>query len=220
MANDTSNEKIKQIIMSTIEESKPENLNQLISQIQEHHPISTEQIQKKVIELENENRLQLTKQDSLVFPSLNAYLFSPQVSWYWVTIVIGLAVTLSIFVIPASFYPKVYLCTALGMPFLLLLPGYSLLELLFPTSVKKKLTVCNEPSAKMNSCTLDKIERVAVSVGISIVLVPIVGLILNYTPWGIRLIPITLSLLALTVLFATAAIMRGYQKNNSTEKNQ
>ena len=46
---------------------------------------------------------------------------------------------------------------------------------------------------------------------VSIALVPIVGLILNYTPWGIRLTPITLSLLALTIVFATAAILREYQ---------
>jgi uncharacterized membrane protein len=44
----------------------------------------------------------------------------------------------------------------------------------------------------------------------SIALVPIVGLILNYTPWGIRLTPITISLLALTLVFATMAVVREY----------
>ena len=58
---------------------------------------------------------------------------------------------------------------------------------------------------------MDTIERVALSLGMSLALVPIVGLILNYTPWGIRLTPITLSLLALTIVFATAAILREYQ---------
>ncbi len=45
----------------------------------------------------------------------------------------------------------------------------------------------------------------------SIALTPIVGLILNYTPLGIELTPITLSLLLLTAIFATAAIAREYQ---------
>ncbi len=53
---------------------------------------------------------------------------------------------------------------------------------------------------------MDTIERIALCLGMSIVLIPIVGLILNYTPWGIRLIPVTLSLLVLTVIFATVAI--------------
>ena len=58
---------------------------------------------------------------------------------------------------------------------------------------------------------METIERLALSIGMSLVLVPIVGLILNYTPWGIRLTPITLSLLALTIVFATAALFREYQ---------
>lgn len=62
---------------------------------------------------------------------------------------------------------------------------------------------------------LDTIERVALSLGMSIALVPIIGLLLNYTPWGIRLTPIVLSLLALTIVFATAAIIRENQAKTS-----
>jgi uncharacterized membrane protein len=45
----------------------------------------------------------------------------------------------------------------------------------------------------------------------SLALVPIVGLLLNYTPWGIRQTPIVLSLLTLTVIFATTGILREHQ---------
>lgn len=51
----------------------------------------------------------------------------------------------------------------------------------------------------------------------SIALAPIVGLLLNYTPFGIRLAPITISLLALTVSFATAAIIREHTANLKPE---
>jgi len=47
--------------------------------------------------------------------------------------------------------------------------------------------------------------------------VPIVGLLLNYTPWGIRLTPITISLLALTLTLATVAMLREHQ--TKTEKS-
>jgi len=40
---------------------------------------------------------------------------------------------------------------------------------------------------------------------------PITGLLLNYTPWGIRLTPVTLSLLALTITLATVALIREQQ---------
>jgi len=54
----------------------------------------------------------------------------------------------------------------LGIPFLLFLPGYVLMTALYP---KKEGP--------------DAIERVALSFGLSIALVPLIGLILNYTLW-------------------------------------
>jgi uncharacterized membrane protein len=90
---------------------------------------------------------------------------------------------------------------ALGIIFVLYLPGYTFIKALFPSKVP----------TKTSSENLDTIERVVLSLGMSLALTPIVGLILNYTPWGITLTPITLSLLALTVIFATAAILREHQ---------
>ena len=55
----------------------------------------------------------------------------------------------------------------------LFIPGYVLISALFP---------------KKND--LDATERVALSFGLSIAVVPLIGLGLNYTPFGIRLIPI------------------------------
>ena len=69
----------------------------------------------------------------------------------------------------------------------------------------------------MHKRKLDNIERIALSIGMSLALVPLVGLLLNYTPWGIRLTPITISLLALTLTLSTAAIIREHQ--TKTEKN-
>ncbi len=69
----------------------------------------------------------------------------------------------------------------------LFLPGYVLIAFLFP---EKK--------------DLDLIERVALSVGLSAAITPVLGLILNFTPFGIRLIPIIIILssfiLILTIL--------------------
>jgi uncharacterized membrane protein len=72
----------------------------------------------------------------------------------------------------------------LGLPFLLFFPGYTLMTALFP---KKG--------------SLGGVERVALSFGLSIAVVPLIGLILNFTPWGIRLNPILISL----VVFIIAA---------------
>jgi uncharacterized membrane protein len=100
----------------------------------------------------------------------------------------------------------VYVRHVLGTIFVLWLPGYTFIKALFPTKVP----------IQTSSEDLDKIERIALSIGLSLALVPIVGLLLNYTPWGIRLTPIVLSLFALTIIFATAAIIREHQTKTPT----
>jgi uncharacterized membrane protein len=75
----------------------------------------------------------------------------------------------------------------------LFIPGYVTVEALFPKSRE-----------------LDGIERSALSVGLSLVLVMLVGLLLNFTPWGIRLIPIVISLTILTLGLALVALGRRF----------
>jgi uncharacterized membrane protein len=77
--------------------------------------------------------------------------------------------------------------------------------LFLPRSTSIKAPCATQVPIKTSTENLDNIERIALSLGMSIALVPIIGLFLNYTPWGIRLTPIVLSLLALTIYFATAA---------------
>src|SRR4030042_524833 len=64
----------------------------------------------------------------------------------------------------------------LGLIFVLFLPGYAASAALFPENDQ-----------------IDGIERVALSFGLSIAIVPLIGLALNFTPWGIRLDPILAS---------------------------
>jgi len=67
---------------------------------------------------------------------------------------------------------------ALGLPFILFFPGYVLIAALFT-----------------RKDDLSGIERVALSFGLSIAVVPLIGLGLNYTPWGIRLAPVLISMI-------------------------
>ncbi len=88
---------------------------------------------------------------------------------------IGILTILLVVVI--AFSPSTTARIILGLPFLLFFPGYTLTAALFP---KKG--------------SLGGVERVALSFGLSIAVVPLIGLILNFTPWGIRLAPILISL--------------------------
>ena len=81
--------------------------------------------------------------------------------------------------------------TVLGLPMVLFFPGYALIAALFP---KKD--------------DLDGIERTALSFGLSIAVVPLLGLALNYTPWGIRLVPVLVTISIFTLVMCLVAIIR------------
>jgi uncharacterized membrane protein len=88
-------------------------------------------------------------------------------------------------------FPSNVLRIILGIPFLLFFPGYTLLAALFP---KKE--------------GMSGIDRLALSFGLSIVIVPLIGLILNYTPWGIRLEPILYSVASFILVTSIIAWLR------------
>jgi len=81
--------------------------------------------------------------------------------------------------------------SALGLAMVLFVPGYALIAALFPG--KKDI---------------DGIERAALSFGLSIAVSPLIGLGLNYTPWGIRLDPIVVCLTIFTLACVLVANKR------------
>ncbi len=55
---------------------------------------------------------------------------------------------------------------------------------------------------------IDWIERIALSIGLSIAVVPLLGLLLNFTPFGIRLVPIVLSIVLFSGGLGIVAYLR------------
>ncbi len=79
----------------------------------------------------------------------------------------------------------------LTLPGILFLPGYCLIAALFP-----------------KDSDIDLIERIALSFGLSIAVVPLIGLGLNFTPWGIRLEPVVIAITVFTLAMILAAHYR------------
>lgn len=86
---------------------------------------------------------------------------------------------------------KTIIRTILGIPFVLFIPGYILIAALFP-----------------HKNDLDGIERIALSFGLSIAIVPLIGLGLNFTPWGIRFKPIIVALMLFSICLLIIAQSR------------
>jgi uncharacterized membrane protein len=170
-------------------------------------PRSLEETNEIQIDLQNEFKIEFTKKESTA--SLREYVFSSKALWYWLTILLAATSSIAIFVIPENAVPLIYLRWGFGVIFVLFLPGFVFIKTLFPTNVP----------FKTSSESMDTLERVVLSLGMSLILTPMVGLILDYTPWGVRLTSITLSLLTLTVFLATAAVFREL-KQDKVEKGE
>ncbi|TKX52643.1 DUF1616 domain-containing protein, partial [Halorubrum sp. SP3] len=127
-----------------------------------------------------------------------------------------------------------------GLGFVLFLPGYAFIAALFPESSREvsaddgqAQTVADSesegkpnpvpgtdaaetersqpPGEHLQSQGIDGIERVALSFGLSIAIVPLIGLVLNFTPWGIRLAPVVLSVTVFTLACVSIAARRRHE---------
>ena len=100
---------------------------------------------------------------------------------------LGIAI-ISLLTIPVVLLSSGALRIVLGLPLILFFPGYVLLAALF---TRKE--------------SLGSVERVALSFGLSIAVVPLIGLVLNYTPWGIRLNPVLISIVSFILILCGIA---------------
>ena len=104
---------------------------------------------------------------------------------------ISLNVLVIVLVASIILSPSNILRIILGIPFLLFFPGYALAAALFT-----------------KGRGMDAVERVALSFGLSIAVVPLIGLILKYTSWGIRLETVLYSVASLIFITSVIAWVR------------
>jgi len=201
LSGNSEDDELTRIIIQAVDKWKPQSVKQLVVFVRETFPVAEERIFEAVLKLQSQGRIKLEEQPLGVSPTLAGYVRTSQALWYWMTLAVAAVTVAVVFAVPEGFSPWGYLRNALGIVFVLWLPGYAFIKALFPVRVPI------EASTEI----LDVVERIALSVGTSLALMPLVGLVLNYTPWGLRLAPIVLSLFAFTVVAATAAIAREHQ---------
>lgn len=93
-----------------------------------------------------------------------------------------------------------FLRIILGLPFALFLPGFLLTAVLFPKKDE-----------------IDGLTRITISVGLSIIIVPLIGLLLNYLSLGVKLLPMMLSLIFLDTFLL---FLSWYRQTNLPEEKR
>lgn len=85
----------------------------------------------------------------------------------------------------------------LSIPFIFFIPGYLIQSALFP--IRKKVK------------RIEFIDRITMSFGLSIAVVSLIGFILNYTPWGIRLEFLLITIFAFIVSVGSIALLKWFK---------
>jgi len=124
--------------------------------------------------------------------NLSSYAFHLENLWFWVLTALVSFTVLVVFLVNSS--ALLYLRYALGGIFILFLPGAMLITALYPREGE-----------------LDGLERLALSIGLSLAVVPLIGLALNYTPWGITLAPIMVSLAFFAEVMGVVAFVKKFR---------
>jgi len=184
----------KQLVEETIQAKHPKTVAELFQILREDHPtVTKEKVVDIVKKLKEDGEIELELPPPRTENYLQYLRVRPQNTWFFLVTTASIATLAAVYVIPNT-YPMVMFRWVVGSIFILFLPGYATIQALFPDRKE-----------------LDGIERFALSIGLSIAITPLIGLLLNYTPWGIRLDPIMTSLSLFTLSVAAAATYRKYK---------
>ena len=143
---------------------------------------------RAVVGLQTTRKVTVTEPNP--YESVLGYSLSPISLWFWAAVG-AVLLSAALTSVTSGFF--LYFRYVFGSALILFLPGYALIEALYP---KREL---------------DELTRFALSIGLSLAISPLTGLVLNYTPFGIRLLPVTLSLAGVTAALLVAALVRKHQ---------
>jgi uncharacterized membrane protein len=100
----------------------------------------------------------------------------------------------------------------LGLLFVCFVPGYVLVAALFPEAHSESRQLDTGPISSIRTVFggsgITVLERCLLAVACSVIVVPCVGYLLNFTPWGIRLTPVLVATSVVTVVATLVAWVR------------
>jgi uncharacterized membrane protein len=125
----------------------------------------------------------------------------------WDLVAVALATLVAAAAVYVRAFPGSAIRIAVVLPLLLFLPGYALVSALYVRAAADRSAVEVRTVPHLDR-GLDPRTRVILSVVASAALVPLVALALNFTPYGIRRVPVLAALCLLTVLLLGLAAIR------------
>jgi len=184
---------INELIVKTVKTKRPANVEALVEIVQKQSRAPKETIVAHVLQLRDAGKIVL--EEPVPQPKeLLRFLVSRWCRWFWiVTFLVFLTAMLVMVIAETAPVSLMVFRWVFGALLVLYIPGYCLVEALYPSKGE-----------------LDDIEKIALSIGLSLAISPLILLVLNFTPWGIRLTPFLVSLIAVTLFLAIVAVFRKF----------
>ena len=180
---------LENVILDLLETKQPSNVKELVSLVQKQVDVTPKVIEQKIKSLHKKGLVSL--EEPAIHKSFISFISQRTSFWFWIVVVTSVLSFTSILFFPETGTPLSLIRYIFAFILIALLPGYCLTETLFP-----------EKSA------LDFIERVTFSIGLSFAITALTGLILSFTPFGLRLATILPSLGSLVIILAIVALIR------------
>lgn len=182
-------QRLQRSIIDAIERQSCRTVMDVVNALQQVDKLTTfKEIRETLDELRKEKKVILLEPPVAVSFRKHITSFSAVIP-FWLPIAVTITCILAIYLLPPdSFLSPVRI--VVGMIFVLFIPGYLLIQLLYPGK------------------EMDTIERVALSLGLSLALTSLMALMLNYSPWGIRLEPMVILLSLFSITLALSATYR------------
>jgi hypothetical protein len=130
-------------------------------------------------------------------PDLHEHIKSKVSNWYWITVALTLGSAIAVLII-GEVGPLAYIRYISASILVLFLPGYAFLRALSPLKAQNLGETNN----------MNIITRLTLSIVLSIAMVSVLAFILDFSPLGVSLDSLVLSLSLFTLFFSTLALFR------------
>jgi predicted Zn-ribbon and HTH transcriptional regulator len=184
---------LEAVILDILDTEQPENVKELVRLVQEQTDAKVEDIEKEVKSL---HRKGLVSLEEPTHPKQNfiSFLSLKQSRWFWITLGTSILSFISILFIPETAVPLSYIRYIFSFILIAFLPGYCLTETLFP-----------------RTDSLDIIERLTFSIGLSFAVTALVGLFLSFSRFRLTLATALPALGSIVIVLAVVALIRKYR---------
>jgi hypothetical protein len=192
---------VKATILDLFQGYHPATREELVKFSKQKLNVTQDTLIDAIIKLEKNGQINFPFSTSSQQPysSFGSYLKKAAYE-YWILVGLTLA-TAAIVLTVGDFAPLSYVRYGLGTLFVLGLPGFSLSKALWP----------NNKTKNVEAFGLDWPLRIAFSIVLSISIVSIVGILLDYSLVGVQLSTLVVALSFLTIFLGCIAVFREYK---------